>query len=103
MTGAGVATAVGGRVGAVPDDGEKLHAVSGGSDSSSVSTFSVLPPVPPPENGAGVHQDHSVQFTHCSAQKLPVACQRRIICMRAPCQVLITPPFLTFPSGVTAS
>ena len=74
-----------------------------GSSPSSVSTFVVLPPVPPPANGVGVHQAHSVQFTHCSAQKFPVACQRRIMRMRAPCQVSSTPPFLTFPSGVTAS
>ena len=61
------------------------------------------PPVPPPPNGAGFHQAHSVQSTHWCAQKLPVACQRRIICIRAPCQVFSTPPFLTLPSGVTAS
>ena len=29
--------------------------------------------------------------------------QPRIIRMRAPCQILSTPPFLTLPSGVTAS
>src|SRR5581483_8625019 len=67
---------------------------------SSVRTFSALPPVPPPTNGAGVHHDHSVHETHCCAQKFPVACQRRIARIRAPFHVARTPPFFTFPSGV---
>src|SRR5581483_8995756 len=68
---------------------------------SSVRTFSALPPVPPPRNGCGVHHDHSVHETHCLAQNSPVACQRRIARIRAPCQVARTPPLRTLPSGVT--
>ena len=52
-----------------PTTGRSFMPFPAVSDSSSVSTFSVLPPVPPPPNGAGVHQDHSVQSTHCVAQK----------------------------------